>query len=124
MNTTTNTEANTDSTAHAMEVAKTILAQINGLDFWARARWGVKQALALGSAGAAGLAGLDKPGIQFNCNKGIKIRIILDRSDTYSIEIGRLRGMNYSKKDEASDVYAEDLVRIIDGMFSKAFGSL
>ena len=104
-----------NTTNTGIQIAETILGQINTLDFWARARWGWKQSLALGA---------EAPGVMLNCTKGIKIIIKLDPSDTYSIEIGRIRGMNYSKKGEAADVYAEDLVRIIDGLFSAAFGSL
>lgn len=118
MENTTQTEAaqvSSYSAEERTEIARTILNQINALDFWARARWGWKQSLSLGP---------DTVGIQFNCTKGIKIRIVLDASDTYSIEIGRLRGANYSKKASVSDVYASDLVRIIDSEFSKAFGSL
>lgn len=98
------------------EIAQTIISQINALDFWARARWGWKQSLALGP---------DRAGVQFNCTRGIKIIVVLDPSDTYSIEIGRLKGrFDYNKKAELSDIYAEDLVRIIDAEFTRAFGSL
>src|SRR4051812_47451723 len=115
MENTTTTETQTASrysVEERAEIARTIINQINALDFWARARWGVKQMLALGP---------DTVGVQFNCTKGIKIRIVLDASDTYSVEIGRLRGASYTKKDEASDVYADSLVRVIDSKFSKAF---
>lgn len=120
MNTTTATETTTQNTSRysaeeRAEIARTIIQQINAPDFWARARWGVKAALALGP---------DTVGVQFNCTKGIKIRIVLDTSDTYSIEIGRLRGATYKKADEASDVYEDALVRFVDAMFSKAFGSI
>jgi hypothetical protein len=118
-NNTTQTETETASRYSAeerTEIARTIIQQINALDFWARARWGWKESLALGP---------DTVGVQFNCNKKIKIRIVLDASDTYSIEIGRLKGrFDYVKHVELSDIYAEDLVRIIDGAFSQAFGSL
>jgi hypothetical protein len=120
MENTMNTEATSNSTtnieadrARDMEIASEILRQVNALDFWARARWGVKEKIAT------------TRGLRFNCNKRIRISIVLDASDTYSIEIGRLKGkFSYVKHAELSDVYAEDLVRIIDGEFSKAFGSL
>lgn len=115
MQTETAPTSSSHSAEERTEIARTILNQINALDFWARARWGWKQSLALGP---------DVAGIQFNCTKGIKIRVVLDASDTYSIEIGRLRGATYRKHAELSDVYAEDLVRIIDSEFSKAFGSI
>lgn len=114
--TTTETTAPRYTAEERTEIAQTIINQINALDFWARARWGWKESLALGP---------DTVGVQFNCTKRIKIRIVLDSSDTYSIEIGRLKGrFDYVKHAELSDIYAEDLVRIIDGEFSRAFGSL
>ncbi len=45
-----------NNTETRTEIASTIIAQINALDFWARARWGVKEALAT------------EAGVQFNCN--------------------------------------------------------
>jgi hypothetical protein len=55
----------------------------------------------------------------------LPIRIVLDASDTYSIEIGRMKGrFDYVKHAEVSDVCAEDLVRIIDAEFSRAFGGI
>ncbi len=115
-NTTTETAAPRFNTEERAEIASTIIRQINALDFWARARWGVKESLALGP---------DTVGVQFNCTKRIKIRIVLDASDTYSIEIGRMVGrFDYSKKFEISDIYAESLVEVIDRAFSNAFGSL
>lgn len=114
----TNTQT-TEQVEHRMTVAKTIVQQINATDFWARARWGVKQALALGSGTS---------GVQFSCTKGIKIRVVLDPSDTYSVEIGRVRrsrsGWTYTKHYEMSDVYADVLVQVIDRAFSNAFGAL
>lgn len=114
MNTSTATETNT--------IGQTILEQINASDFWARARWGVKQMLTLG-ADADHLGGL-----MLNCTKGIKIIVTLDPSDTYIVQVGRMgRGaqrFDFVVKGEASDVYADNLVAIIDGLFSKAFGSL
>jgi hypothetical protein len=107
---------NTTNTETAAEtepsVANIILGQINALDFWARARWGVKQLLGT------------ENGLMMNCNRGIKIIVTLDPSDTYTVQVGRLRKFDFTVKGEASDVYAEDLVRITDGLFSDAFGGL
>ena len=117
MNTTTNqTETGTDS----QQVAETILQQINAGDFWARARWGVKTALSTERHGA--------PALMLNCTKGIKIIVRLNANDTYDVEVGRMgRGVerfDYKVAAEASEVYAEDLARVIDLTFSEAFGSL
>jgi hypothetical protein len=100
--------------AERAEIASTIIEQINRSDRWARARWGVKEALALGP---------DTRGVQFNCTKRIKIIIKLDADDTYSIEIGRLVGrFDYAKRYEISTVYAGELAIVIDRAFSGAFG--
>lgn len=94
-------------------VADTIFAQIVGTDPWARARWGVKQPLAV------------EHGLQLNCTKNIKIVIKLV-DDTYHIEVGRYYPRNFSYKAHAArtGVYAEDLVRNIDSLFSASFGGL
>lgn len=86
------------------KVAETIIHQINRTDFWARARWGVKQILSTSD------------GVQFNCTKRIKILVKLDAAtDTYSIEIGRMSGrFDYTIKAETSMVFADQLVMVID----------
>jgi hypothetical protein len=89
------------------------------LDFWARARWGVKEMILLCGREDSTV------GVQFNCNRRVKIRIVLDASDTYSIEIGRMKGrFDYIKHYEISDIYAEQLVEVIDRAFSRAFGGI
>ena len=99
-----------------LEIANSIIRQISALDFWARARWGAKESLALGP---------ETVGVQFNCTKRIKIIITLDPSDTYSIKIGRMKGrFDFATAAELSDIYAEDLVRIIDAEFSRAYGGI
>jgi hypothetical protein len=104
MNTNTETEPS---------VPQIILSQINALDFWARARWGVKQSLADGNT------------LHMNCTRGNKILITLDASDTYTVKIGKVSRSTFEFRtiEECSDIYAEDLVRITDSLFSKAFGA-
>lgn len=111
MNTNTATETATDTS-----IGQTILDQINASDFWARARWGVKEKLAITN------------GLQMNCTKGIKIIVTLDPSDTYTVKVGRMgRGaarFDFVVKGEASDVYVDSLVQITDSLFSAAFGNI
>ena len=121
MNTNEDTKTIDPETARA-EIARTILRQIHGTDFWAQARWGVKEKLAIhGEAPARG-------GLMLNCTKGIKIIVTLDPSDTYTVKVGRMgRGakrFDFETKGEASDVYGDSLVRITDALFSEAFGNL
>jgi hypothetical protein len=109
---TTNTETAADTEP---SVAAIILGQINALDFWARARWGWKQSVRMSDTA-----------LMLNCNRGVKIIVTLDPSDTYSVQVGRYnsRTLRTVIKGEASDVYAEDLVSIIDRLFADAFGGL
>jgi hypothetical protein len=122
MENTTTTETKTDNAVtygYRAEMSRTIIAQISDLDFWARARWGVKEMILLAGREDATV------GVQFNCTKRIKIIVKLDADDTYSIEIGRLVGrFDYTKRAERDGVYAEQLVKVIDAEFSRAFGSL
>lgn len=99
----TNTQQ-TEARDERLNVATTIIEQINATDRWARARWGVKQVLALGP---------DTKGAQLNCTKGIRILVTLE-NDTYTVVIGRVRGLNYKQHYEMSDVYADVLVQVID----------
>ncbi len=95
----------------APSVAQIILDQINATDRWARARWGVMQPLADGNT------------LRLNCTRGNKILITLDASDTYTVKIGKVRKFDFKTLAEGSDIYAEDLVRITDSLFSQAFGN-
>lgn len=96
-----------------MSTAKTILGQIHSADFWAQARWGVKEKLAT-----------DK-GLQLNCNKRIKILVDLASDDTYSVQVGRMSGrFDFKVRGELAMVHAEQLVRVIDSLFSGAFGGI
>lgn len=123
MNTNDAAETKTiDPETDRAEIARTIIRQIHGTDFWAQARWGVKEKLAIqGEAPTLG-------GLMLNCTKGIKIIVTLDPSDTYTVKVGRMgRGaqrFDFVVKGEASEVYADSLVRITDALFSEAFGNL
>lgn len=107
---------NTNTQETAPSIGQTILAQINASDFWARARWGVKQMLTM------------ENGLMLNCTKGIKIIVTLDPTDTYTVQVGRMgRGaarFDFVVKGEMSDVYCDVLVQITDRLFSEAFGNL
>lgn len=110
MNTTKTIDPETDTA----EIGRTILKQIHAADVWAQARWGVKDKLAM------------ETGLMLNCTKGIKIIVTLDPSDTYTVQVGK-----YSRKDfafkpagEAAGIYVDNLVHVIDSLFSKAFGHL
>lgn len=116
-----NTQAANETTPAAsnhMEIAGTILHQIIASDFWARARWGAKQSIGLGGIGQI-------PGLMLNCTRGNKIIVKLDASDTYTVEIVKLRG-RFAFKTLATEegIHAEALVVTIDRLFSKCFGNV
>lgn len=85
---------NATTESAAPSVAQIILDQINGSDRWARARWGVMQALADGNT------------LRLNCTRGNKILITLDASDTYTVKIGKVRKFDFKTIVEGSDIYA------------------
>ena len=94
-----------------MDIAKTILSQIHSTDTWAQARWGVIEKLAT------------ERGLQLNCTKRIKILVDLASDDTYSVVVGRMSGrFDFKVRGEMAGVHAEQLVGVIDGLFSAAFG--
>ncbi len=95
-----------------METANTILAQLGGGKF-------------LAMTGAKGLLALSAPnGLQFKlpanfARDGINsVRILLDPSDTYTVEFWKVRGTSIKQISTLSDVYADQL----QAVFTQATG--
>ena len=106
-----------NTTTAALTVANTILAQINAADFWARARWGVKQMIGEPTA------------LRLVLGNGWKIIVTLAAADTYEVALWRtpratrkalLTATAHTpiKQCETGDVYADSLVTVIDAMLS------
>lgn len=90
-------------------VAKTILAQINASDYWARARWGYNSPV------------YSNDSLSFKVN-GAKVghawvKVTLTPSDAYTVEVYKFRKVKWDfKKTEFAkieDVYFDSLVRVI-----------
>lgn len=103
-----------------LEVANTILAQINALDFWARARWGVQMTLG------------GENELRLILARGVKIIITLTPADTYTVAMfkppcRKTRKAIAAGKDvytpvlvsEVEHVYADTLVRVIEKMVAR-----
>lgn len=88
-------------------IGQTIHDQINALDFWARARWGVKQMLLL------------EDGLQLNLSRGgRRILMHLAPSDTYTIQLYKFNAKTFDcpMLAEMENVYAESLVEVIESL--------
>lgn len=88
------------------KISDTILKQIKALNKWALASWGAKNYVSTDN------------GIQFDV-KGSKFRgrviIVLDKgSDSYTIELGNIRKLQWKSKRTIKLVFAGDLVNILD----------
>lgn len=88
------------------KVAKTILKQINATDRFALPSWGAKNYVSSDDS------------IQFDV-RGSKFRgrviITYDKgSDTYIIELGQVRGMDWKQKYMMKSIFAQDLVNVLD----------
>ena len=87
------------------QVAKTILQQMGGVNRL-RAMLGVKQFMTMDD------------GVQFKFpspHGGPNfVKIILDPSDTYNMEFGRIRGTKFKKTKEYSQVYADQLRKLFE----------
>ena len=88
------------------KVAKTILKQINAIDKFALPSWGAKNYVSSNDS------------IQFDV-RGSKFRgrvvITYDkRSDTYIIELGQVKGMDWKQKYMMKSIFAQDLVNVLD----------
>ena len=87
-------------------VAKTILKQINAIDKWALQSWGAKNYVSS-----------DKS-IQFDV-RGSKFRgrviITYDRGpDTYVVELGQVKNLDWKQKYIIKSIFAQDLVNVLD----------
>lgn len=88
-------------------VGETILKQIKSLDKFALPSWGAKNFVKFDE------------GIQFDVRGSkFKGRVIIaydKRSDTYTIQLGRVtKDLDWKVKDEIRNVFAGDLVNILD----------
>lgn len=90
--------------------AETSLAQINALDSWARARWGVRGIYTV-DAGRT---------LQLDCGRGRKVLVTLDAAtDTYTVRGFRLTRSCEIHDESLDGVHAEDLIRSIEAVQKK-----
>ena len=96
------------SVADNFGIAGVVYSQIKTMSPWAMAAWGAKELVVL------------KDGIQFKSsgmvkNKGI-IQVKLNGSDLYDVTFGKVRKFKYKQLKKVTDVFAEDLIGVIDEM--------
>ena len=96
------------SVADNFGIAGVVYSQIKTMSPWAMAAWGAKELVVL------------KDGIQFKSsgmvkNKGI-IQVKLNGSDLYNVTFGKVRKFKYKQLKKVTDVFAEDLIGVIDEM--------
>jgi hypothetical protein len=92
-----------------LQIANTIIDQLGGRRF--KAMTGAKNFLALDSGVSFMLPSY--PGVQCNA-----VRVILEASDTYTVEFLRVWGRSLKSLSVHSDIYAEDL----SGLFERQTG--
>ncbi len=88
-------------------VSKIILNQINAIDRWALASWGSKNYVSSPNS-----LTFDVRGSKFRGRVIIK----LNKRDTYDIEFGTIRKMEYTIKQKTKGVFADQLVNAIDNV--------
>lgn len=89
-----------------MTIATVIRDQIKTIDAMALWAWGAKDLIDLGD------------GLQFKSSgmvtwKGL-VSIRLNGKDLYDVEFGRVRKFEYKSVKKVNDVFAEDLVNVIE----------
>lgn len=98
-----------------MNVAQTIIDQIKAMDRMALMAWGAR-----GFVG--GKVDGDNDGVMFKVNgtktkRGSKIMVVLNEGkDLYEVKLFHIYKMTVKYDATETDVYAEDLVEIIDSM--------
>ena len=92
-----------------MNTAQIILSQIKALDPRALMAWGAKDLMNMGNGLKFKTSGMSpwKGYVYIKYNEG---------KDLYDIDFFRFRKMEVKYDKKVEDVYAEDLVRIIDGV--------
>ena len=92
------------------EVAQTILSQIKAIDFWALGSWAARNYTILND---------QMGGVQFKINcpklKNAFVQVVLNGSDLYDIRFFKVWGGKITVDETVNDVYAENLVNVIDG---------
>lgn len=95
-----------------LTVAKTILAQINATDYWARARWGYNSPVASNDS------------LTFKVN-GAKVghayvKVTLTPLDVYKVTVFKIRRCKFEIKNtvlgEMDGIYFDSLVRVITSL--------
>lgn len=89
-----------------LTVARTILDQINTIDPRALMAWGAKDYVGSSNSIQFTVGGMTRW-------KG-KVIVKLNGSDLYDVRFFRSRGVKILENVTATDIYAEDLVNIID----------
>ena len=89
------------------KVAKIIMNQIKALDKFALASWGSKNYISSPNS-----LTFDVRGSKF---RG-KVIIKLNKRDTYDVEFGTIRKMEYTVKQTTKGVFVEQLVNAIDNV--------
>lgn len=92
-----------------MNIATTIRDQIKTISFWALGSWGARQLQALEHGFAMHVRG---PKIL----TGGYVEINLNGLDLYDITLYRIRKAERKEVASMENVYAEDLVNVLDGM--------
>jgi hypothetical protein len=90
-----------------MNIAQTIISQIKTLDKCALMAWGAKDYVNMGDGLKFKTSGLVK--------KKCHVYIKLNGLDLYDVQFFRLRNAEIKVDHVASNIYAEDLIRVIDG---------
>jgi hypothetical protein len=91
-----------------MNIAQTILSQIKALDPMALPAWGAKDLINMGDGLKFKTSGMTP----YKGQVYIKYKAV---PDLYEIQFFRLRNMEVKTDKVVEDVYAEDLVQVIDG---------
>jgi hypothetical protein len=97
----------------SQEIVQTILKHINASDFWARARWGVKQMMSDTKECTLHLV--------LGGGRG-KVMVKYDAGpDTYTVTFGRVvtrgaRRGEWIELGKRDDVYSDSIVTVVDGL--------
>lgn len=112
----------TEQKAEERYIATTVLEQIRATDRSALMAWGMRSPTIM-PAGKVGEDGYQRGGVQFKVNGGklghgiVKVRLMAN--DTYTVEAGKVRMGQWKEKGKREDVYADNLMEVIDHMIER-----
>lgn len=109
-------------TTATQEIAKTIIAQIKGTDFWSLARWAAREYVAMPEGDNGEGIGKVQGGVRFKVSRTNNVKqsgyvfVFLTWDDTYIVKVVKVRNYDIKILKIVEGVYCDNLCEVIDNI--------